>query len=47
MNTKTYDDNERKIITSENNEELAKKIEETSLRILEENYELYKDLENK
>lgn len=33
--------------TSRNNPALAQKIQEVSARIIKENYELYKDLENK
>lgn len=37
----------KKIITSANNKELAQKIKEASKRIMKQNYQLYKDLENK
>ena len=33
--------------TSRNNSALAQKIQEVSVRIMKENYQLYKDLENK
>lgn len=33
--------------TSRNNPALAQKIQEVSVRIMKENYQLYKDLENK
>ena len=35
------------IQTSRNNPALAQKIQEVSMRIMKENYHLYKDLENK
>ncbi|WP_106627126.1 hypothetical protein [Selenomonas massiliensis] len=35
------------IQTSRNNPALAQKIQEVSMRIMKENYQLYKDLENK
>ncbi len=38
---------DKKVITSANNKELAQKIKEASKRIMKQNYQLYKDLENK
>ena len=35
-----------KIITSENNKELEKRLKELSQELIVENYELYKELEN-
>ena len=35
-----------KIITTENNKELEKRLRELSQELIEENYELYKELEN-
>lgn len=37
----------RIIKTSKNNPELAEKIKQASARIMKQNYQLYKDLENK
>ena len=34
------------IITTENNKELEKRLKELSQELIEENYELYKELEN-
>ena len=34
------------IITTKNNKELEKRLKELSQELIEENYELYKDLEN-
>lgn len=34
------------IITTENNKELEKRLRELSQELIEENYELYKELEN-
>ena len=38
--------NNIKIITSENNKELEKRLKELSQELIVENYELYKELEN-
>lgn len=38
---------ERKIITSANNKDLAKKIKQSSQKIIKQRYNLYKSLENK
>lgn len=39
--------NTRRVITSRNSPELARKIQEVSAKILKKNYHLYKELENK
>ena len=44
MNTKDVKD--VKIVTTENNKELEKRLRELSQELIEENYELYKELEN-
>ena len=44
MNTEDVKD--VKIITTENNKELEKRLRELSQELIEENYELYKELEN-
>ena len=44
MNTEEIKD--VNIITTKNNKELEKRIKELSQELIEENYELYKDLEN-
>lgn len=38
---------EQRILTSRNSPELAERIRKASTEILERNYKLYKDLENK
>ena len=44
MNTEDVKD--VKIVTTENNKELEKRLRELSQELMEENYELYKELEN-
>jgi len=44
MNTEEIKD--VNIITTKNNKELEKRLKELSQELIEENYELYKDLEN-
>jgi hypothetical protein len=44
MNTEDVKD--VKIVTTENNKELEKRLRELSQELIEENYELYKELEN-
>ena len=44
MNTEDVKD--VKIVTTENNKELEKRLKELSQELIEENYELYKELEN-
>ncbi len=44
MNTEEIKDVD--IITTKNNKELEKRLKELSQELIEENYELYKDLEN-
>lgn len=44
MNTEDIKD--VKIVTTENNKELEKRLRELSQELIEENYELYKELEN-
>ena len=44
MNTEDVKD--IKIVTTENNKELEKRLRELSQELIEENYELYKELEN-
>ena len=42
----TEDVKDVKIVTTENNKELEKRLRELSQELIEENYELYKELEN-
>ena len=42
----TEDAKDVKIVTTENNKELEKRLKELSQELIEENYELYKELEN-
>ena len=44
MNTEEIKD--VNIITTKNNKELEKRLKELSQELIEENYELYRDLEN-
>ena len=44
MNTEDVKD--VKIVTTENNKELEKRLRELSQELIDENYELYKELEN-
>ena len=44
MNTEDVKD--VKIVTTKNNKELEKRLRELSQELIEENYELYKELEN-
>ena len=44
MNTEDIKD--VKMVTTENNKELEKRLRELSQELIEENYELYKELEN-
>ena len=44
MNTEDVKD--VKIVTTKNNKELEKRLRELSKELIEENYELYKELEN-
>ena len=44
MNTEDVKD--VKIVTTENNKELEKRLRELSQELIEENYKLYKELEN-
>ena len=44
MNTEDVKD--VKIVTTENNKEVEKRLRELSQELIEENYELYKELEN-
>ena len=47
MNTDdTHNQKNIKIISSENNKELEKRLKELSQELIVENYELYKELEN-
>lgn len=47
MDNKPEASNTSHIQTSKNNPALAKKIREASKKIMKQNYQLYKDLENK